>query len=132
MKTSRVHYLIREPDAGNPFSTAVSLHSHTMHSKESMTFVERLARTSKWFHVFIEDQLRRYSEQPDEASLSVEVRRMWWTSPLSANQAYNVEKKQIDEKLGLTPIVSITDHDSIDAPVKLQAFADNAVAPISV
>lgn len=132
MKNSRVHYLIREPDAGRPFSTAVSLHSHTMHSKESMTFVERLTCKSKWFSVFIDNQLRRYSENPEEASLAKEVRRMWWTSPLSANQAYQVEKRQIDDKLGLSAMVSITDHDNIDAPLKLQALADNLAAPISV
>ena len=132
MKKSRLHYLIREPEAGREFSTAVSLHSHTMHSKESMTFVERLARKSSWFSVFIENRLRRYSETPEEASLAVEVRRMWWTSPLSANQAYQVEKQQIDEKLGLKAMVSLTDHDTIAAPLKLQTIEDNAFAPISV
>ena len=132
MTNSRVHYLIREPDAGRPFSTAISLHSHTMHSKESMTFVERLTRKSKWFNAFIDNRLRRYSENPEQASLAVEVRRMWWTSPLSANQAYHVEKQQIDDKLGLNAMVSITDHDTIDAALKLQTFADNASAPISV
>ncbi|MEZ5363499.1 MAG: hypothetical protein R2748_14450 [Bryobacterales bacterium] len=132
MKNSRVHYLIRQPDAGRAFSTAVSLHSHTMHSKESMTFVERLTRKSKWFSTFIDGQLRRYSESPEEASLAIEVRRMWWTSPLSASQAFKAESQQIEESLGLNPIVSITDHDNIDAPLKLQSFTDNGVAPISV
>lgn len=132
MKNSRVHYLIREPDAGRAFSTAVSLHSHTMYSKESMTFVERLSRKSKWFSVFIDDQLRRYAENPESTSLAVEVRRMWWTSPLSANQAYQVEKQQIDQKLGLNAMVSITDHDNIEAPLKLQTFADASATPVSV
>ncbi len=132
MKHSRIQYLIREPDAGKPFSTAVSLHSHTMHSKESMTFVERLTRKSKWFSVFIDNQLRRYSENAGQTSLAIEVRRMWWTSPLSASQAFRTEKQQIDEKLGLKAMVSITDHDNIDAPLKIQTLADNAVAPISV
>jgi hypothetical protein len=103
-----------------------------MHSKESTAFVERLTRNSKWFAAFINKQLRRYSDNPDETNLAKEVARMWWTSPLSANQAFQVEKKQIAETLGVNPIVSITDHDNIDAPVKLQTFADNAIAPISV
>jgi hypothetical protein len=132
VKLSRVHYLIREPNAAAGFQTAVSLHSHTMHSKESTSFVERLTRHSKWFNAFINNQLRRYSTRPDETSLAQEVRRMWWTSPLSANQAYQVEKRQIVERLGVNPIVSISDHDNIDAPVKLQTLADNTVAPISV
>ena len=132
MKNSRVHYLIRKPDAGRGFATAVSLHSHTMHSKESMTFVERLTSKSKWFEAFIDKQLRRYSPTPEETSVAVEVRRMWWTSPLSANQAYQVEKQQIVEQLGLNPIVSISDHDTIEAPLRLQTIADNSCAPISV
>jgi hypothetical protein len=131
VKNSRVHYLIRQPDAASRFQTAVSLHSHTMHSKESMTFVERLTCKSKWFDAFIHKQLQRYSER-DEATLAEEVRRMWWTSPLSANQAYQVERRQIDHSLGLHPIVSITDHDNIEAPIRLQTLVDNASAPISV
>jgi hypothetical protein len=132
VKNNRVHYLIRQPDAAGAFATGVSLHSHTMHSKESTAFVERLTRSSKWFSAFIDNQLRRYSETPGNASLAVEVRRMWWTSPLSANQAFHVEKEQIVEQLGLNPIVSITDHDTIEAPLRLQTIADNAYAPISV
>ncbi len=132
MKNSRVHYLIREPDAGSAFQSAVSLHSHTMHSKESTAFVERLTRKYSWFNAFMSDQLKRYAENPDEASLAVEVERMWWTSPLSANQAFQVEKNQIVEQLGVAPIVSITDHDTIEASLRLQTFADNGKAPISV
>ena len=52
--------------------------------------------------------------------------------PLSAGQAYDVERKQIADKLGLDAIVSISDHDNIEAPLQLQMMADNRVAPISV
>jgi hypothetical protein len=39
-----VHCLWREPRAGDGYSTAVSLHSHTMHSREGLTFVPRVLR----------------------------------------------------------------------------------------
>lgn len=135
MKQSRLHYLIRERDVAADYKTAVSLHSHTMHSKESTSFVSRLARKSKTFDLFIRSQLKKYSEKYGDETLTdldAQCARMWWTSPLSARQAYDVEKRQIVDELGLEPIVSITDHDNIDAPLQLQMMVENGRAPISV
>lgn len=134
MKNSKLHYLIREPQACEGFRTCVSLHSHTMHSRESTAFVARIANKSKWFSVFIEHQLKKYSGMYAEkqlVNLEAQANRIWWTSPLSAAQAFQVEKQQIEE-LGLQSIVSLTDHDNIEAPLQLQMIADNACAPISV
>ena len=132
MKHSRLHYLLRDPDAAAGFRTGVSLHSHTMYSKESMAFIERLARRSKPFDWFIRTQLTKYAPEREAADLGAEVRRIWWTSPLSAKQAFDVESDQIAGGLGLKPIVSITDHDNIDAPMQLQMLVDNGEAPVSV
>ncbi len=117
------------------YRTGVSLHSHTRHSKESMSFLEGMARRSRLFDWFIRGQLTKYSERYSDETLTdleAQTKRMWWTPPLSARQAFQVERKQIEDKLGLRPIVSITDHDNIEAPLLLQVLADNAEAPISV
>ena len=134
MKNTKLHYLIREPGACAGFKTCVSLHGHTMHSRESTAFVARIAKRSKWFNIFIEHQLKKYSEKYAEkqlTNLEAQAKRMWWTSPLSASQAFQVERRQIEE-LGLRPLVSLTDHDNIEAPLQLQMIADNAEAPVSV
>ncbi len=129
MKNSSVHYFVREKDAVKGFSTGVSLHGHTMYSHESTAFVERIARKSKLFNWFIRGQLHRYRGQDD---LEEQVARMWWTSPWSPGQALRFEKDQIEKKLGLKSLVSITDHDNIEGPLELQVMADNREAPISV
>jgi len=132
---SRLHYVIRQKKAAEGFKTGVSLHSHTMHSKESTSFVERTTQRSRLFNYFIQSQLRKYSAKYGDqrlTDLAYQCKRMWWTSPLSASQAYNLEGGQIRDKLGLEPIVSLTDHDLIEAPLQLQMFADNSLAPISV
>ncbi len=134
MNNSNLHYLIRDSHACGNFRTCVSLHGHTMHSRESTAFVARIAKRSKWFNVFIEHQLKKYSERYAErqlTNLEAQAKRMWWTSPLSASQAFHVERGQI-ERIGLRPMVSLTDHDTIEAPLQLQMIADNAEAPISV
>jgi hypothetical protein len=41
--------------------------------------------------------------------------RAWWTPPLSTNQSLDLETAQIEGTLGLDAMVSLTDHDTIDA-----------------
>lgn len=134
MKNTKLHYLIREPEAPRTFNTAVSLHGHTMHSKESTSFVAGLAKKSRLFDWFIRSQLHKYSVKYGQlqTNLKEQTERMWWTSPVSPAEAFRLEKKQIERLGGLHPIVSITDHDTIEAPLQLQLIADNEQAPISV
>ena len=58
--------------------------------------------------------------------------RAYWTPPLTPKLAYETEKNQIENCLGLEAMVSLTDHDNIEAPVLLQTTPDTAHAPISV
>jgi hypothetical protein len=55
--------------------------------------------------------------------------RAWWTPPLPAADAFRLEAHQL-HALGLKPIVSLTDHDSIDAARELQLLG--IAAPVSV
>jgi hypothetical protein len=57
--------------------------------------------------------------------------RAWWTPPLGAHQAWRLEKSQI-EAFDLQALVSLTDHDDIEAPVSLQVLEECKGAPISV
>ena len=111
------------------FSTGVSLHGHTLHSKESVKFIKRLTRESNIIRWVITHYHKTRSDSP---TVEHELARIWWTSPVSAGQALHLERTQIEEQLEMAPIVSLTDHDNIDAPMHLQLAARNEHVPVSV
>jgi len=111
------------------FSTGVSLHGHTLHSKESVKFIKRLTRESRVVRWVINRHFRTRSDSP---SVEHELSRIWWTSPCSAGQALHLERTQIEEQLEVAPMVSLTDHDNLDAPMHLQLAARNEHVPVSV
>ncbi len=136
MKRKHLHFK-RDRRECERFRTCVSLHGHTMHSKESMTFVSRLAAKYPTFRRFITDQLTRHHRAHHGSNavvpgLEEQMRRMWWTSPLSGPQAFEIERAQITEQVEAPALVSLTDHDTIEANLRLQNVHDSSVAPISV
>jgi hypothetical protein len=62
----------------------------------------------------------------------VDFARAYWTPPLTPKLAYETEKSQIENTLGLKSLVSLTDHDNIEASVWLRTVRETAQAPISV
>ncbi len=56
--------------------------------------------------------------------------RVWWMPPLEPKAAFDLERNQI-ESFGRKAIVSLSDHDNVDAGYALEMFADCAGAPIS-
>jgi len=63
---------------------------------------------------------------------SIDFSKAYWTPPMSPEMVLESETKQIEEKLALKPLVSITDHDTIAGPWDLQAKANGQLIPISV
>jgi hypothetical protein len=57
--------------------------------------------------------------------------RVWWTPPLEPKAAFDLERSQIEQKLGRSALISLSDHDSVDAGFALQIFEESASAPIS-
>jgi hypothetical protein len=55
----------------------------------------------------------------------------YWSPPLAPDDVYDIEKRQIEES-GLNAIVSLTDHDSIDATLTVNERVENTYAPISM
>jgi len=114
-----VHCLWREPRAKDGYSTAVSLHSHTMHSREGLTFIPRVLRRVPLAHAAlqkIEERHRRTTGKP------IPFERAFWRPPLHPHAAYDLEAAQIRNLLGLRPLVSLTDHDSLEACAELDAI----------
>lgn len=109
------------------YQTAVSLHSHTSRSCESMSFIPRYVANVP----VLGDRIRRLEAQfLDHHGYSFDYGRVWWTPPLEPKAAYDLEAKQITQ-MGLKPLVSLSDHDSIDAGFALEMFSDSTGAPIS-
>ena len=108
--------------------TGVSLHSHTSVSRESVGILfEHGARNPLIAWLLNREQERhiRNSGKPLDFS------RAYWTSPVTPKEAYRLECHQIEEQLGMQPCVSITDHDDIEANLRLQALDGGGDIPIS-
>lgn len=111
------------------FRTGVSLHGHTLHSKETLNFFYPLAK-----HLRVVDWLVKRAERNYRAAYGKELdlNRAWWTPPLGAHQAWSLETGQIRDRLGMQSLVSLTDHDDIEAPWSLQVLSECHGAPVSV
>ena len=113
------------PDLGRETRAAVSLHGHTNRSKESLQLIPQLARKGPMLHEALEKQCRK-------SRIPVDFSRAYWTPPLSPKLAYETEKDQIENTLGLKALISLTDHDNIEAPVWLRTVPETAHTPVSL
>ena len=129
MKKTNVHMAWNGDHARARFRTGVSLHSHTLHSREVLQSIVRLANTLPVIAPLVRRQERRYRAVHQHA---FDARRVWWTPPLTPRAAYTLEAGFISNHLGLAPLVSLTDHDSIEAPLGLRVLDETREAPISV
>jgi len=110
------------------YRTGISLHSHTLHSRESLDFIYFAARKSAPLRYVLREGERRYRQLH---GMELDLNRGWWTPPLAPLDAFVLEQKQLEE-MGLRPFVSITDHDNIEAPMSLQAIEPEKHIPVSV
>ena len=125
----RISYLWQEPDAAREFSTAVSLHSHTNQSKETLDFLANLGNQ----YPLLRPILKRYEQRSRQRhGIPVNYATAYWTPPLTPKLAFDLESGQIENTLGLSPLVSITDHDTIAAPMLLRTVASARHIPVSV
>ncbi len=128
MATSTVSYLWRDQNAFKGFCTGVSLHSHTNQSKETLDFLANLGNK----YAVIRPILARLERRAQEKfGLSVNYAAAYWTPPMTPRLAFDLESRQI-EKLDLNSMVSITDHDNIQAPLLLRTIPSARRIPFSV
>ena len=124
---SQLSWYDRERSSLGQFTTAVSIHSHTSRSRESLGFVERLFSTNFFLRTFLEN---RNAAAKRQAGITVDLSRAYWTPPLCPRSAFELERNQIERKLGLKSLVSLSDHDSIEAPQLLHVTMSDM--PISL
>ena len=109
----------------NQYISAVSLHSHTNRSKESLHFIPEFTRKHPILNWALERQARR-------STIPVDLVKAYWTPPLPPKAAFEVEKNQIEVALDLMGLVSLTDHDTIEAPTLLRMVAETKEIPIAL
>ena len=105
----------KQPMAPEGFTTGVSLHSHTSVSEETLGFIHAM--------FLVMPGLKRvfdyYAVRSARHGVTLDFDRANWRPPLQPKMAYDLESKQI-QRLGLNSLVSITDHDTIEAPMLLR------------
>ena len=124
-----ISYLWREPKAANGFSAGVSLHSHTNQSKETLDFIAEMS--TDWG---VLQPLMRWAERRciRKSGIRPDYARSYWTPPLTPRLAFDLERRQIEETLQLPAMVSLTDHDDIQAPMLLRSLASARQIPVSL
>jgi hypothetical protein len=124
-----VSYLWREPHAPEGFTAGVSLHSHTSQSRETLDFIAELS--TDWGLL---QPLMRWAEQRCQRTSGIrpDYANSYWTPPLTPRLAFDLERTQIEEKLQMPAMVSITDHDDIRAPMLLRSLSSARQIPVSL
>ena len=125
---SQIHLQWSGARDGEHFRTGVSLHSHTLHSRESLDCVEVAGAKSWWMREAVRISEQRYFKL---RGTRLNLKNGWWTPPLGPQEVWSAERNQIEE-LGLGALVSLTDHDDIEAPMSLQVLEGCRGTPISV
>jgi len=128
MKHQSVHFLWNEPEITTGFASAVSLHSHTDRSREGLYDAPRYAKANALVGLAVARISARYRKLVGQ---DLDFRNAYFVPPLGPVESYRVEATQI-QAMGLNPIVSITDHDTIEGPAQLQSLIEPERVPVSL
>jgi hypothetical protein len=128
MAVATVSYLWRDQKAHEGFRSGVSLHSHTNQFRETLDVLANLGST----YSMIRPLLARLERRAEKLhGVRIDYASSYWTPPMTPKLAFDLESGQI-EKLGLSSMVSITDHDTIEAPMLLRTVPSARRIPVSV
>ena len=128
MANSTISYLWRDRKAAHGFRSGVSLHSHTNQSKETLDFLANLGNQYPLIRPLL-SRLERRSESKYGVRLNYAA--SYWTPPMTPKLAFELETRQI-ENLDVAPMVSLSDHDNINAPMLLRTVPSARQIPVSV
>jgi hypothetical protein len=110
-------------------TTAVSLHGHTNHSRETLFFIRDFAEQQPWFRWIVK---LANTDAQKKSAIRIDFKRSYWTPPLPPLEAFTVERRQIEEGLGMRSMISLTDHDTIEAPLLLRVVPEARRIPVSL
>jgi hypothetical protein len=104
------------------------MHCHTEHSKEMLDYVPHYDEKFPIISYYWRKERDKYQEKEGKA---IDFSTAYWSPPLTAQGVYDIEGSQINGA-GLEAIVSLTDHDSIDANLEVNRERGSSRAPISL
>lgn len=128
MANSSIAYIWNDARASNGFVSGVSLHSHTNQSRETLDFLANFGNQYPFMRPIIARSERLCREK---YNFPIDYAKSYWTPPLTPRLAFDLESRQI-EALNLMPLVSISDHDNINAPMLLRTVPSARHIPVSV
>jgi hypothetical protein len=128
LKQTRLHILHAAENLSTKAKSGVSLHCHTEHSREMLDFVPHYAAQIPIINYFWQKENKKYKKREGK---DINFSTGFWSPPLTAQEVFNLEQNQINQT-GLDALVSISDHDSIDANLKIIEQTENTKAPISL
>lgn len=128
MTATKTQFFWQDRSINKDYRSGVSLHSHTMHSEESLEMIPRYTARVPYLGAAIRRQEAEYQVKKGDR---LDFRRAFWTPPLPPREAHRLEEKQIQSQFQLPGFVSLTDHDSIVAGTHLQVLERFRDAPIS-
>jgi hypothetical protein len=116
-----------EPRAAQEHATGVSLHSHTSFSEETLSFIQVMGMRFPGV-----GRIQRHYEQlcRERYGLELDFVRANWRPPLQPRMAWEAESRQI-ARMGLYPLVSITDHDTMEGAMLLRTLKSSRHIPMS-
>jgi hypothetical protein len=128
MPNSTVSYLWRDQRAPKGFRAGVSLHSHTNQSQETLDFLANVGNQYPLIRPWIS---RLESRAADRHGMRVNYAESYWTPPMTPKLAFDLESSQIED-LDIASMVSLSDHDTIKAPMLLRTVPSARQIPVSV
>ncbi|HJZ70958.1 MAG TPA: hypothetical protein VKE51_04415 [Vicinamibacterales bacterium] len=127
---SEIHLYSRPSAFSHPagVGAAVSLHSHSECSRETLEFIPRIARQIPVVASYFEQSLADYQS---EHGRPLDFSEWYWRPPVTPAGVIDSELAQLAQRLDLPGLVSLTDHDTVEGPLALKANGRTDV-PLSV
>jgi hypothetical protein len=127
---SEIHLYPRRSRFSHPadIRAAVSLHGHSECSRETLEFIPRIARQIPVVDRYFERSLTQYQT---ENGRPLNFAEWYWRPPVTPAGMIDSERTQLEQRLDLPGMVSLTDHDTVEGPRALRANGRTDV-PLSV
>ena len=125
-----IHVFSRRSPVPSPVGirAAVSLHSHSECSCESLDFLPDFARQIPVVSRFFERSVAEYERNHGQP---LDFAQCYWRPPAAPADVIVSEREHLKGRLGLTAFVSLTDHDTLEGPLALRASGKKDI-PLSL
>ena len=129
MRESRLYLSMAKKCASFVSHRRIAAQPYACTPRNPLDFIDRATASTPWLSGAIRKQKAQYRATKGR---ELDLKRAWWTPPLSAKQAWDLETSQIENTLGMDALVSISDHDNIHAGINLHALDQMRDCPISI